>query len=47
MGRINNKRTLVQELLDQGGTQFMSMSRGNTNNAALGEAQIAPKRTSL
>lgn len=40
VGRINNKQKLVQELLDNGGTQFMSMNGGEINNTELVAALI-------
>ena len=41
VGRINNKAQLVQELIDNGAHQFMSMSGGDINNTELVAALIS------
>jgi len=41
VGRINNKEELVQELIDSGGRQFMSMNGGEINNTELVAALIS------
>lgn len=43
VGRINNKDTLVRELLSNGCSQFMSMSSGGINNTELVAALISTK----
>lgn len=41
VGRINNKEALVQELLESGTNQFMSMSGGLINNTELVAAMVS------
>ena len=44
MGRINNKDEIVQELLKDRPSQFMSMSGGGINNTELVAALISTGR---
>ncbi len=43
VGRINNKESLVQELIDSGHGQFMSMSHYHINNTELVAALVSSK----